>query len=90
MPKTKERGMYHKKLESDIRCPLEYGLEVFGGKWCYRYGCYCNRLSGTWTLEQYEGQYRSAMYAAVKSANPNWKPDKHLIQAFLIMSQENP
>ena len=32
------------------------------------------RLSGTWTLEQYEGQYRSAMYAAVKAANPNWKP----------------
>ena len=30
------------------------------------------RLSGTWTLEQYEGQYRAAMYAAVKSANPNW------------------
>ena len=25
--------MYHKKLEADIRCPLEYGLEVFGGKW---------------------------------------------------------
>lgn len=32
------------------------------------------RLAGTWTLKQYEGQYRSAMYAAVKSANPNWKP----------------
>ena len=32
------------------------------------------RLSGTWTLEQYEGQYKAAMYAAVKSANPNWKP----------------
>ena len=32
------------------------------------------RLSGTWTLEQYEGQHRAAMYAAVKSANPNWKP----------------
>ena len=32
------------------------------------------RLSGTWTLEQYEGQYRSAMYAAVKAANPNWNP----------------
>ena len=31
------------------------------------------RLSGTWTLEQYEGQYRAAMYAAVKLANPNWK-----------------
>ncbi len=25
-------------------------------------------------IEQYEGQYRSAMYAAVKAANPNWKP----------------
>ena len=25
-------------------------------------------------IEQYEGQYRAAMYAAVKSANPNWKP----------------
>lgn len=32
------------------------------------------RLAGTWTLEQYERQYRSAMYAAVKAANPNWKP----------------
>ena len=39
MPKTKERGMYHKKLESDIRCPLEYGLEVFGGKWKSRVIC---------------------------------------------------
>ena len=35
---------------------------------------YAAALSGTWTLEQYEGQYRAAMYAAVKSANPNWKP----------------
>ena len=25
--------MYQKKLETDIRCPLEYGLELFGGKW---------------------------------------------------------
>ena len=25
--------MYQRKLEKDIRCPLEYGLEVFGGKW---------------------------------------------------------
>ena len=33
-----------------------------------------HEISGTWTLEQYEGQYRAAMYAAVKSANPNWKP----------------
>ena len=25
--------MYKHKLEKDIRCPLEYGLEIFGGKW---------------------------------------------------------
>lgn len=31
--------MYQKKLESDIRCPLEYGLEVFGGKWKSRIIC---------------------------------------------------
>ena len=24
--------MYRRKLEADIRCPLEYGLEIFGGK----------------------------------------------------------
>ncbi|MCD8090975.1 MAG: helix-turn-helix transcriptional regulator [Clostridiales bacterium] len=31
--------MYKKKLEADIRCPLEYGLEVFGGKWNSRIIC---------------------------------------------------
>lgn len=31
--------MYYKKLEADIRCPLEYGLEVFGGKWKSRIIC---------------------------------------------------
>lgn len=31
--------MYQKKLETDIRCPLEYGLEVFGGKWKSRILC---------------------------------------------------
>lgn len=25
--------MYEKKLEADIRCPLEYGLNIFSGKW---------------------------------------------------------
>ena len=34
--------MYQKKLESDIRCPLEYGLEVFGGKWKPRVLCVLN------------------------------------------------
>lgn len=31
--------MYQKKLESDIRCPLEYGLDIFGGKWNSRIIC---------------------------------------------------
>ena len=33
-----------------------------------------DRAKGTWTLQQYEGKYRSAMYAAVKAANPSWQP----------------
>jgi len=31
--------MYKHKLEKDIRCPLEYGLEIFGGKWKSRVIC---------------------------------------------------
>ncbi len=32
-------SMYQKKLEDDIRCPLEYGMEIFGGKWNSRIIC---------------------------------------------------
>ena len=28
-----------RKTEKDIRCPLEYGLDVFGGKWKSRILC---------------------------------------------------
>lgn len=31
--------MYKHKLEKDIRCPLEYGLSIFGGKWKTRIIC---------------------------------------------------
>lgn len=31
--------MYQKKMQEDIRCPLEYGLEMFGGKWKSRIIC---------------------------------------------------
>ena len=31
--------MYQRKLEKDIRCPLEYGIEIFGGKWNSRIIC---------------------------------------------------
>ena len=32
-------NLYKPKLEKEIRCPLEYGLEVFGGKWKSRIIC---------------------------------------------------
>lgn len=31
--------MYQPKSEKDIRCPLEYGLNIFGGKWKSRIIC---------------------------------------------------
>ncbi|MBR0596441.1 winged helix-turn-helix transcriptional regulator [Sinanaerobacter chloroacetimidivorans] len=31
--------MYKPKIEKDIRCPLEYGLDIFGGKWNSRIVC---------------------------------------------------
>jgi len=34
--------MYKKKLQEDIRCPLEYGLKIFGGKWKSRVICVLN------------------------------------------------
>lgn len=34
-----EWKMYKPKLEKEIRCPLEYGLDIFGGKWNSRIIC---------------------------------------------------
>lgn len=31
--------MYERKIEKDLRCPLEYGLDLFGGKWDSRIIC---------------------------------------------------
>lgn len=31
--------MYKHKMQEDIRCPLEYGLDIFGGKWKSRIIC---------------------------------------------------
>ena len=31
--------MYQPKMKKEIRCPLEYGLEIFGGKWKARIIC---------------------------------------------------
>lgn len=48
---------YQKKIEEDIRCPLEYGLQVFGGKWKSRVLCVLNYMG---TLRYSE--LRSEMY----------------------------
>ena len=32
-------AQYKKKMDDDIRCPLEYGLALFGGKWKSRIIC---------------------------------------------------
>ena len=39
MKEKEERTMDLKKMDEDIRCPLEYGLSVFGGKWKSRIIC---------------------------------------------------
>ena len=31
--------MYRPKLEKDLRCPLEHGIRIFGGKWKVRVIC---------------------------------------------------
>ena len=49
--------MYKKKLEDDIRCPLEYGLAIFGGKWKSRIICV---LAAKETLRY--SQIRKEMY----------------------------
>ena len=36
--------MYQPKIEKDIRCPLEYGLNIFGGKWNSRVICVLNAM----------------------------------------------
>ncbi len=39
--------MYQRKTAKEIRCPLEYGLDLFGGKWKSRVICV---LAGLGTL----------------------------------------
>lgn len=34
--------MYQKKMDVDLRCPLEHGMSVFGGKWKTRIICVLN------------------------------------------------
>lgn len=43
--------MYKPKLDKDIRCPLEYGLDVFGGKWNSRIICVLAEKETLWYSE---------------------------------------
>ena len=47
--------MYQKKLKDDIRCPLEYGLDLFGGKWNSRVICVLAHL-GTLRYSEIRGE----------------------------------
>ena len=35
---------YQRKLDKDIRCPLEYGMDIFGEKWNFRIICVLSTL----------------------------------------------
>ena len=41
------------------------------------------RLTGTWTLEQYERCYERAFYNIVKAAAPDWKPGQRFDPSIL-------
>lgn len=55
--------MYQKKLESDLRSPLEFGLEVFSGKWHSRIIC---ELSNVYPLRF--GQLKSLLSGITDTA----------------------
>lgn len=42
-----------------------------------------DRLTGTWTLEQYERCYNRAFYSIVKEANPDWQPGQKFDSSIL-------
>lgn len=49
---------YKRKLEKDIRCLLEYGMEVFGGRWNFRIICVLATLGTLCSSElRKNGQY---------------------------------
>ena len=58
--------MYQRKLEKDIRCPLEYGMELFGGKWNSRIICVLAAL-GTLRYSELRRQMGNITDAALAS-----------------------
>lgn len=58
--------MYQRKLERDIRCPLEYGMELFGGKWNSRIICVLAEL-GTLRYSELRSQMGNITDAVLAS-----------------------
>lgn len=57
---------YKRKLDKDIRCPLEYGLNVFGGRWKSRVLCVLS--DGTMRYSDIRGEMANVSDAALASA----------------------
>jgi DNA-binding HxlR family transcriptional regulator len=57
---------YKRKLDKDIRCPLEYGLDVFGGRWKSRVLCVLG--DGTMRYSDIRGEMANVTDAALASA----------------------
>ncbi|MDO4289832.1 MAG: helix-turn-helix domain-containing protein [Eggerthellaceae bacterium] len=58
---------YKRKLEKDIRCPLEYGLDVFGGKWKSRILCVLG-TQGTLRYGELRAEMANVSDAALSAA----------------------
>ena len=58
---------YQRKLEKDIRCPLEYGMELFGGKWNSRIICVLNTF-GTLRYSELRREMGNITDAVLSSA----------------------
>ncbi len=56
-----------RKLEKDIRCPLEYGLDVFGGRWKSRIICVLGSM-GTLRYGQIRNEMTNISDAVLSSA----------------------
>ena len=54
-------------MEKDIRCPLEYGLSVFGGKWKSRIICVLNE-KGTLRYSALRGEMLNITDAVLAAA----------------------
>lgn len=57
---------YRRKLEKDIRCPLEYGMDVFGGRWKSRILCVLQ--DGALRYSELRGEMANVTDAALAGA----------------------